>query len=294
MNNKNPHNVYTDMILNLFSKYPDKNNIYNDYDVNDNVVNHVTFPINVMNNETITVNDIEYTFSVRSYGDKGEMQYAILQHRPNSKRATPCLHCHIDDDACIIDNLTRHDACSFPTADKHLAKKMIQLLKKIIKREEPDVKYIKLTDLATIKCNNKEIHLSDMYMLTHGNTFYGSMNFKYDSNINKNDTYKNAFNALNKIGHKLKDEKFSMERLQKAMNRYQSNHLNQLNKSNNINKENDAIQNDAYLHRKGLTFTTAMKYLYNNYCSIMALIAPTLLAEYGLKSSYGSYYILDI
>ncbi len=269
MDNKYYQIIYTGMFLNLFNRYLDGSNIYSEYTSTDNIKNYITFPVNILQNETIKINKSEYIFLVRSYKDNGRMHYAFLQNNPRSKCATPCLHCHIDGDVCVVNTLTYHIACSFPTKNIFLAKKMILLLKKILKREEPHVKYIKLIDLARIFYKGMYMNVSDIFMLTRGKTFYEAMNFK-----NKNAT-----------ASKLRNEKFSMERLQKVLTTACKQEL-----CDKIN----TILNNKYLSRKNLTFITAMKYLYNNHPNIMEHVAAPLLAEYGLKSAYETSYIVII
>jgi hypothetical protein len=271
MDNKYYQIIYTGMFLNLFNRYLDGSNIYSEYKITDNIKNYITFPVNTLQNETIKINKSEYTFLIRSYKDNGRMHYAFLQNNPRSKRATPCLHCHIDGDVCVVNTLTYHTACSFPSMNVRLAKKMIQLLKKILKREEPSVKYIKLIDLARIYYKGMYMNVSDIFMLTRGKTFYESMNFK-----NKNAV--TIYNSDNTASI-LKNEKFSMERFQKALDKCQ---------------QYDILHNNKYLSRKNLTFFTAMKYLYNNHTKIMEHVSPLLLEEYGLKSTYETSYIVII
>lgn len=268
------------MFLNLFNRYLDGSNIYSEYISTDNIKNYITFQVNPLPIETITINKSEYTFLVRSYKDNGRMHYAFLQNNPRSKRATPCLHCHIDDNVCVVNTLTYHAACSFPTKNIRLAKKMILLLKKILKREEPHVKYIKLTDLARIFYKGMYMNVSDIFMLTRGKTFYEAMNFK-----NKNRATK--FNLNHTIASKLRNEKFSMDRLQKALATVCETY-----KKPGMDDKKMALSHNIYLSRKRLTFITAMKYLYNNHTKIMEYVAPFLLEEYGLQSTYETSYIV--
>lgn len=279
MDNKYYQLIYTGMFLNLFDKYLDGSNLYSEYKPNNTLRNYITFPVNTLQNETITINNLEYTFLVRSYKDNGRMHYALLQNNPKSKRATPCLHCHIDEDVCVVNTLTYHMACSFPTTKIRLAKKMILLLKKILKREEPTVKYIKLTDLARIYYKGMYMNVSDIFMLTRGKTFYGSMNFKHKNTPT-------TFNSHHTVASILKDEKFSMERLQKAL-------ATLCNKQGMQEKKNSLLSN-KYLSRKGLKFTTAMKYLYNKHSKLMEHAALPILGEYGFNSTYNKYYIITL
>jgi hypothetical protein len=280
MDNKYYQIIYTGMFLNLFNRYLDGSNIYSEYTSTDNIKNYIIFPVNILQNETIKIHKLEYIFLIRSYKDNGRMHYAFLQNNPRSKRATPCLHCHIDGDVCVVNTLTYHTACSFPIKNIFLAKKMIQLLKKILKREEPSVKYIKLTDLARIYYNGMYMNVSDIFMLTRGKTFYEAMNFK-----NKNRA--TIFNSNHTVASKLRNEKFSMARLQKALA-----NVCEIYKKPGMDDKKMALSHNIYLSRKRLTFITAMKYLYNNHTAIMEYTGPFLLEEYGIQSVYERSYIV--
>ncbi len=275
MNNLSiPLNIYIGDVINVFNKYL-LNDTISDNNLNNNA--HLSqFKVNIQKNQNITINGIKYTFLVRKHEAYDTTFYSLLQNNPPNKNTLPCIVGHIDNTTFIIDNITKHKACSFPSIDSHLTKRMVDIIKRILQKEEPHVKCIDLTDNATFPCTNT-IHarISDMYILKYGYSFYESIGFKL-----KIKQYRRFIRADKK---KLDSAIFSLTDFLNIVYQYKTKKW-----TTQYLKQNPLDIKD------GIPFREAMHYLYDYHCELMADISEPYMRFYNLTYIYGQQYTMQL
>ncbi len=244
-------------------------------------------------------NGIRYTFLVESgITDEGAKFYAILRNE-GSKKGHECLYGEIDlmnKHKFIIMNINKNRGCGVPFEDKGLTKRMFGLIIRILKKEEPEVNLLEVTDNAGVYCigGTKSIYLSDLFMLKGEPSFYEKLGFvtltKYNMNRVKNNTngvYSNV-NRNNLI--------ITRDNIEKRIIKVE--YIGKLIEAvyGTGDSEFDDYIDDCTIEfdKEEMTLAEMVIFLVENHCIVYQKFAKALMWKYGIRSVVGEQFYREI
>lgn len=138
---------------------------------------HLNTSHNYVKEQSIQINNIKYTYLIQKETQENGIEYRFIRQPHKTAGKIPCLLGKIIDNTFELYNITKDRSCTYPVMDKYFAKRSIELLKRILKKEHPNVTTIFITDNSFDRCNKKDFNLCDMSTLKHGRPYYDSIGF---------------------------------------------------------------------------------------------------------------------
>lgn len=133
---------------------------------------------NYVKEQSIQINNTKYTYLIQKQTQENGIEYRFIRQPHKTAGKTPCLFGKVIDTIFELYNITKDRSCTYPVMEKYFAKRSIELLKRILKREHPNVTEIFITDNSFDRCGKKDFNICDMSTLKHGRPYYDSIGFK--------------------------------------------------------------------------------------------------------------------
>jgi hypothetical protein len=245
--------------------------------------------------DTITYRNLKFKFLV--YQNKNKH----ITIKITNKKHIECIIIFIDssDRNAIIMNISNEEGCiQEGMIYKEGGKILVQIAIKYLKtyKDKFNINRILLSDMSFVKCTNnisekskRNMILSDLYMLTHGDTWYGKFGFKPFDVINNEPSrdgiieYVTSKKIINNI--KLKDYNKLYKLIIEAdkslnINYFKENELKLFMKDNQNSLIKDILK---ILFKKKFPF-----------CIIFEYIKRTIMNDLNIKSFHEKTLYLDI
>ena len=225
-------------------------------------------------------NGIRYRFVLKSGVDEyGAKFYSIIQNDDNEGTRLRCLHGEIDiknKHRFIIMNITRHRGCGIPYEDIGFTKKMIGLIIRILKKREPEVNELEVTDNAGTRCRDGRgnFSLSEMFILKGELPFYMKFGFRPCKDVTAEIIRKNM--------DIIKKSIFHVSDFIILITKIYGKGDNELD----MYIENTPIEFEA----EEMPLADAMRFIIDNYCYVFDGLIDSLSDMYNLKSIIGKQY----
>ncbi len=246
-------------------------------------------------------NGIRYQFRIKSGIRRGGIKYyAVLENKDKKGDGMRCLYGEIDsydNSVFIVMNISKSGGCGVPFEDKGLTKKMIGLITRILKKREPDVRELEVTDMAGVNCSDagrRSYYLSDLFLLKGEPSFYEKLGFVHSENqgagINRGNTNgiytnvnkDNLIVTKNNIGGRI----IKVEYLGKLI---------EATYDTGDSKFDDYIDMGTIeFDREEMPLAEMVTFLVEKHCIIYQKFAKTLMWKYGIRSVVGEQFYKDI
>jgi len=248
--------------------------------------------------DTLTYKNIDFKFLV--YQNK--KKHITIKITNKKHIACIIIHINLSDKNALIMNISNEEGCiQEGMIYKEGGKILVQIAIKYLKtyKDKFNINRILLSDRSFVRCTNnisdkskqikRNMILSDLYMLTHGDTWYGKFGFKpYD--IINNEPSRDGIIEYNKSKHEINNTKLKdYQKLYKL--------IIDTDKLLNINyfKENEL--KTFMKDNQNTLIKDILKILFNKkfpFCIIFEHIKRTIMNDLNIKSFHEKTLYLDI
>ena len=227
-----------------------------------------------------------YSFSV-DFSKKGDMiDISIFTHQKNPLSCATLL---INPEGRgALQNMSFMSECMEPPYESETGggSIILQLVLRIIEihKDQYGIKQITVSDNSTKQCPGcqKEIILSDMYFLLHGNTWYGRYGFRPKKDTYWYDAYIKNQQIINAT---LTNDVPLYDYISEVVNEYKLPGI----KLDNIKKFIDAMHGKPLMK----TLQIFLKY-FKKYCCVFTYIAPKIMNKLEMERFHRQIFYLDV
>jgi hypothetical protein len=232
-----------------------------------------------------------YPFIFFREEDKYDISYTV--HIDDDDEKANCLLIRVekDDKIVYISEISKYPKCSrisLPeTKGGTLLLKLALYFIKTYLKAKYNLKYIQLKDNSILYCgkSGKSIHLDSLYMLTHGDTWYGKYGFiPFDIHTEDTDEQKLELYKKNQklVKTKLKDS--NIKKILKTL--YASNSPKNKTLDDFFNKHQNMMVKDFLYNMVKVDFIKG--------CESLSVIYKKIMESLGIISLHGSTYYLPL